>query len=269
MFYGLGLGLRVIVCVKHAVNVAELRVDAETGKVEVAAAPKKMSDIDKNAVEEAVRIKEKTKCEVIAVSLGGEDAKLTLREALAMGADSAYLISDESLKDLDTLTHSYVLAKAIEKIGNYDLILCGEASIDGFTGLMGPRIAEWLGLPHIAYVKKLEVSENEIIAERDLEDCVEVVKAKVPALITVTRGINEPRIPSIMGIMAASKKPLTIWKLEDLELKADDVASISAVSVLEVKAPKIVRKGIIIEGETPEEIAEKLVEALIKEGIIS
>lgn len=261
--------VRVIVCVKQAVDVSKVKVDAITRRLIVADAPRKISDFDKNALEEAVRIKEKLGGEVLAVTVGPEGARILLREALAMGADKAYLISDPAFEGSDTLATSYILAEAIRKIGQFDLIICGEASIDSFSAQIGPRLAEALGIPLITYVKRLNVEGDAVIAERSLEDCFETVRAKIPALITVTKEINEPRIPSFTAIMKASKKEIVTWKATDLGVSAEKVGEAgSAVRVLEVLAPKVERKRIVVKGETVTEIAEKLAKTLIQEGVV-
>jgi electron transfer flavoprotein beta subunit len=261
--------VRILVCVKQAVDVSQLKVDEATRKLITVDAPKKISDFDKNALEEAIRIKEKHGGEVFTVTVGPEDAKTTLREALAMGADKAYLISDEIFENSDTLATSYILAEAVKKIGDFDLILCGEASIDSFSAQVGPRLAERLGVPLITYARKLDLEGDVVTAERGLEDCSETLKAKLPALVTVTREINEPRIPSLMAIMKASKKEIVMWKAADLNIPAEKVGETgSAVQVLDVLAPKMERKRTVIKGETAMEIAEKLAKALIQEGVI-
>lgn len=259
----------IIVCMKQVVDVTQIRVDAATRRLITADAPRKISDFDKNALEEAVRVKERIGGEVIALTVSAEDAKTSLREALAMGADRAYLVLDPSLEDSDTLATSYVLAEAVRKIGGFDLILCGEATIDSYSAQVGPRLAERLGVPAITYARKLSVEGGAVVAERSLEDRVEVARAKMPALVTVVRGINEPRIPSLMAIMKASKKQLVVWSVEDLGLSKEKVgAAGSAIQVLDVSAPRVERKRIKVEGESPREIAEKLVKALIHEGVV-
>jgi len=261
--------VRILVCVKQALDVSQLKVDEATRKLITVDAPKKISDFDKNALEEAIRIKEKHGGEVYTVTVGPEDAKTTLREALAMGADKAYLISDEIFENSDTLATSYILAEAIKNIGDFDLILCGEASIDSFSAQVGPRLAERLGVPLITYARKLNLEGEAVTAERGLEDRSETVKAKLPALVTVTSEINEPRIPSLMAIMRASKKEIVVWKAADLNIPAEKVGEVgSAVQVLDVLAPKMERKKIVIKGETAMETAEKLAKALIQEGVI-
>jgi len=261
--------VRILVCVKQAIDVSQLKVDSATRRLITVDAPKKISDFDKNALEEAIRIREKLGGEVFTVTVGPEDAKTTLREALAMGADKAYLISDPTFENSDTLATSYVLAEAVKKIGPFDLILCGEASIDSFSAQVGPRLAERLRVPLITYVRKLSVEGDAVTAERGLEDCSQTMKAKTPALITVTKEINEPRIPSLMAIMKASKKEIVIWAAADLSIASEKVGEAgSAVQVLTVLAPKMERKKIVIKGETAMETAEKLAKALIQEGVV-
>jgi len=261
--------VRVIVCVKQAIDVSQVRVDTATRRLITLDAPRKISDFDKNALEEAIRLREKLGGEVLTLTVGPEEAKTTLREALAMGADKAYILSDPVFENSDTLATSYVLAEAVKKIGQFDLILCGEASIDSFSAQVGPRLAERLNIPQVTYVRKLSLEGDVLTAERSLEDAVETVKAKTPLLVTVTREINEPRIPSLMSIMKASKKEVVLWNAADLNLVKEKVGEAgSAIKVLDVLAPKVERKKIVIKGENAAEIAEKLAKALVQEGVV-
>lgn len=262
--------VRILVCVKQAIDVSQLKVDSATRHLIIVDAPKKISDFDKNALEEAMRIKEKLGGEVLTVTVGPEDAKTTLREALAMGAEKAYLISDPIFENSDTLATSYILAEATKKIGPFDIILCGEASIDSFSAQIGPRLAERLGIPLITYARKLSLEGDTVTAERGLEGCSETLKAKMPVLITVTKEINEPRTPSFMAIMNAFKKEIVMWKAADLNIPSEKVGEAgSAVQVLDVLAPKVERKKVVIKGENAAEIAEKLAKTLIQEGIVT
>jgi electron transfer flavoprotein beta subunit len=258
---------RIIVCLKQAVDVSQLKIDPATRQLITASAPKKISDFDKNALEEAVKLKEKLgDAEIVTVTVTAEDAKTVLREALAMGADKAYVVLDGGVKDVDTAGTAVVLAEAIKKVGEYDLILCGESSLDSFSGLVGSRLTELLGLPMISSVRKLSVEGDAVVAERSLEDAVETVRAKLPAVVSVTREINVPRIPSLMMIMKASKKEIVTWSLADLNVAGERLAP--KIELLEVLAPKTERKKIRIAGESPQEIAEKLAEALVQEGVV-
>ena len=258
---------RIIVCLKQAIDVSQLKVDPATRQPMTASAPRKMSDFDKNALEEATKIKEKLgDIEIFTVTVGSEDAKAVLREALAMGADKAFFVNDPDFKDIDTSGTAYILAEATKKIGECSLILCGETSLDSFSGLVGSRLAELLNLPQMTSVRKITVDDATITVERTLEDAIEIVKAKMPALVSVTREINQPRIPSLMMIMKASKKEIVTWTASDLKLDRDKIAS--KIEVVEVLAPKTERKKIKITGENAQEIADKLAKALVQEGVI-
>jgi electron transfer flavoprotein beta subunit len=252
---------------KQAVDVTQLKVDPATRQLITASAPRKMSDFDKNALEEAVRLKEKNAgVEVVTVTVASEEAKTVLREALAMGADKAYVVFEPSLQDVDTLGTAHILAETIKKIGEYDLVLCGESSLDSFSGLVGSRVGELLSLPQVTSVRKLSVEGDAVVGERTLEESVETVKAKLPVLVTVTREINQPRIPSLMMIMKASKREIVTWTLADLAVDKAKLAS--KIEVVEVLAPETERKRIRITGENAAEIADKLAKALIQEGVV-
>lgn len=258
---------RIIVCLKQAVDVSQLKVDPATRQLITAGAPRKISDFDKNALEEAIKIKERLGgIEIFTLTVSTEEAKAVLREALAMGADKAYLVNDPAIQGVDTSGTAYILAQAVKKIGEFDLILCGETSLDSFSGLVGSRLSELLHLPQITSARKLSVESEAVIAERALEDASETEKTKMPALVAVTREINQPRIPSLMMIMKASKKEIVNWTLADLDVQKEKITP--KIEVIEALAPKMERKKIIIKGETVQEIAEKLARALIQEGIV-
>ena len=257
---------RILVCLIQAVDVSQLKVDPATRRLVTAGAPKKISDFDKNALEEAIRLKEKFGGEVFTLTVSAEDAKPVLREALAIGADKAYLVNDPSVEGTDTMGTAYILAEMIKKIADFDLILCGESSLDSFSGLVGSRLSEMLNLPQITSVRKVAVEGDTVVAERSLEDASETVKAKMPALISVTREINQPRIPSLMMIMKASKKEIVSWTLKDLNVPTERIAA--KTEVIEALAPKMERKRIKITGESVQEIADKLAKALIQEGVV-
>jgi len=258
---------RIIICLKQAVDVSQLKVDAVSRKLITVSAPKKISDFDKNALEEAVRIREKLGgIEVVTVTMSSEDPKTVLREALAMGADKAYVVNDPGVQEFDTSGTACVLAEAAKRIGEFDLILCGETSLDSFSGLVGSRVAEMLELPQITSARRIWVEGDVVSAERALEDASESVKAKMPALVTVTREINQPRIPSLMMIMKASKKEIVTWTLADLKIPKEKLSP--KIEVIESLAPKMERKKVKIKGETVQQIAENLAKALIQEGVV-
>src|SRR4030067_210144 len=151
---------RIIVCMKQAVDVSQLKVDPASRQLVTAGALRKMSDFEKNALEEAVRIKGKLGGEIVTLTVSSEDAKAVLREGLAMGADKAYWLNDPVLQGIDTWGTACVLAEMIKKVGEFDLVLCGDSSLDSFSGLVGPRLAEMLSLPQISSVGKASVENR-------------------------------------------------------------------------------------------------------------
>ncbi|MCE4614326.1 MAG: electron transfer flavoprotein subunit beta/FixA family protein [Desulfurococcales archaeon] len=262
----------IVVLLKPALNPGMIKADVQ-GTLLVDSIPLKLSDIDRNAVQVASDIKSTIGADKIigiAVLTWGpvakrmKDAESSLREALAMGVDEAHILADDKLIPGDPTTTATTLKALLDKLGiNPKLILAGEATVDGFTGQVPGRLAALLGLPYISFAKKIEISGDKITAERDLEDFMEKVEANLPAVVSVTREINTPRLPTLIQIRRAFKKPLTKYTLGDLGL---DISSIS--SILEARVLAVQRKQTIIEGDNPEEIADKLLEALVNEGAI-
>ncbi len=256
--------MKIAVCIKQAIDVAQLRIDTATKKPLVTTAPRKMSDIDRNAVEEAIRIKEKHGGTVTAITIGPEKAREVLREALAMGVDEVYLISDEKLKDMDTGMTAKILSAALKKFGPFDIVLCGEVTIDTYSGQVGPKIAEYLEIPCITHVRSVKIENEYLIAERDLEDKYEVVKAKMPVLITVTKEINVPRLPPLMAILRASRKPINVLDTAKLEIEVEE----PKIKVVDVQALEMKRKMHIIKDKPVSEAVQELIKLLMKEGVL-
>lgn len=253
--------MKIAVCVKHAVDETELKIDS-SGKPLLAGAAGKMSPFDKNAVEEGLRIKAAHPGEVVVFMVGGPEAKKTLKEALAMGADRGVLVAADT-GVIDTFRTAEMLAAAIKKSGPYDVVLTSEGSSDTYSGQVPPALSEFLGIPHAGYARKMEVKEGSAVVERSLEDSVEEVEVPVPFSASVVSEINEPRYPTLIQIMQASKKPVE-------ELKGEELApagQYKQVAVVSTSAQPSTRKHVIIEG-SPDEAAAKLVEALTKEGVI-
>lgn len=219
----------IIVCIKQIYDLAQIKVDSASRRPATEGVAKKLSDFDKNALEEAIRIREKHGGKVLAIVRGTKDAA---KEVLAMGTDEAVIYEIES----DSLGTATFLAGVIQNM-KYDLILCGEASIDEYSFQIGPRLAQALGIPVLTYARKIELKEDGIVAERDLENGYELAEAKLPALVTVTKDINEPRIPTLVQILGASKKKIT----ETGHAKPE-----SGVETLSIQAVEMKRKGIIL-----------------------
>ncbi|MBN2334580.1 electron transfer flavoprotein subunit beta/FixA family protein [Candidatus Bathyarchaeota archaeon] len=260
--------MKQIVLLKDIPDLTEIKLDPETRAPKVEGVKRRISEVDKRALEAAIRLKAAAGGEVAVLSLGDDKTKTALLEALAMGADSAYIVNEPELKGVDTNATSKVLEAAVRHIGEYDLILTGEMTLDSLSSQIGPRLAELLDLPQVTYVKELEAADGTVKAVRDLEDMDEVVVVNLPAVVSVVREVNEPRIPNLMNIMKAKKKPQTVWTAGDIGLDVEAVKAVSYVKIISVTAPKVERKQIKIEAETVEEAAAKLAEAIMKEGVL-
>lgn len=250
--------MKIIVCAKQVVDVSEMKIDPKTKKPILAGLEKKVNDIDKNAVEEAIKIKEKHGGSITVITVGESDAKERLKELLAMGADEAILIPADG--DYSVVTE--LLAAAIRKIGEYDIILCGEASTDMFSGQVGPRLAGLLSVSQITYAHTLTVEKDKVIGERNLGEKSVTMEASMPVVITVTKEINEPRLPSLMQILGAANKPIHEWSVESLGVSPESI-----VETIDLQGVSMERKNIVFEDASDENI-EKLVESLMKEGVV-
>jgi electron transfer flavoprotein beta subunit len=259
---------RIAVLVKDIPDLNEVKIDAATRRPQVEAAKRRLNDLDKRALEAAIRIKEAGGAEVVTVSMGNDRTRTCILEALAMGADAAYLILDPTLKGLDANATSRVLAAALTKAGAFDVVITGELALDGMGSQVGPRVAELLGIPQVTYAKELKLEEGKFRATRDLEDVDEVVEIDPPFLVTVVREINEPRIPSLMNIMKAKRKPLIEWNAKALGVKVEDLKAQSRVEVADVQAPEVKRKHIVIKAENVEDAVSKLISALTGDGVL-
>jgi electron transfer flavoprotein beta subunit len=259
---------RIIVLLKDIVDLNEIKIDSSTREPKTEGVKRRISDLDKRALEAAIRLRESGVGEVLTLSMGSSKTRTAMLEALAIGADAAYIVNDEGLEGVDTTSTSIVLKSAIEKIGEYDLIVAGEMSLDSLSSQVGPRLAKLLDLPQVTYVKGMELGDGVLKAERDLEDVDEVVEVVLPAVVSVVREINEPRIPSLMNIMKAKRKPVEEWDTKDLGLSVGEVRSETSVEVLKVEAPEVSRKRVVIQADTVEEVAVKLVEAIMAEGVL-
>jgi electron transfer flavoprotein alpha/beta subunit len=263
--------LNIIVCMKQVIDLEQIRIKPDTRQPVVEGLPVLFGDFEKCALEEAVRIKEKHGGKVTAVAAGSPKLKDTIKEALAIGADEAVILTDPVFQDSDAMGSARLLAKAIEKIGEYDLILLGAGSADNYSGEVPPRLAELLGLPQVASVREIEVSVDSsqtpavrgVRVVRDLEDALEVVEVDLPAVISVTSELNIPRLPPLSAILKAGRKPLHTWGPDDIGVTADEVGAAAAVvEVLSNLAPVQDRKGILLEDEA------ELVKALQQEGVL-
>ena len=255
--------VEIIVCAKQVVDVSEIKINQETKEVMLKGTPLVISDIDKNALEEAIKIKEKLGGKITVLTVSDSNETKNIRALLAMGADEANLIKTK--KELDYFLLSKILTKGIEKIGNYDIIICGEASIDSFSGQIGPRVAEILGIPQITYSKKVTGESDKITAERDVDEKIVTVESPYPVLLTVTKEINEPRLPNLMQILAASNKPLNELSLEDIGAREIETTE-PKIKTVSLEGISMSRKNIIYE-ENLELCCSEVVDEVLKTGI--
>jgi electron transfer flavoprotein beta subunit len=257
----------VIVCMKQIPDLQQIRIKER--KPILDNVPLVWGDLDKNAMEEASKIKEAVEdVKVTVVALGSDKLQQGILEPLAMGADEAVLLTDPAFAGSDSMGTAKVLAKAIEKTGSYDLIILGEGSTDNYSGVVASALAELLNLPEITYVRELEIEDGKVKAVRNMEESFEVMQADLPALVTVAQEINEPRLPKFMAIRKAGAKPRHEWGPDDLGLAADEVGQNAlSVETLSNLAPEQDRKNIILKGDLAERI-DALVDALTKEGVL-
>lgn len=255
--------MKIIVCIKQVPDATEVRIDPETNTLIREGVASMINPFDMYAIEEAVRLKEKFGGQAIVITMGPPQATDALREALSLGIDSAIHLSDRAFAGSDTWATSLILAKAIEKIGDYDLVICGKQASDGDTAQVGPGVAAHLDMPQATYVRRidslhLDADPKVIIVERLLEEGYELLEVNLPALITVVKEINEPRLPSLRGKMNARKAEILTWSNKDLELDEDKVGlSGSPTQVVKIFTPSAKEGGKILDGE-PQEIAEEL-----------
>lgn len=255
---------KIIVLVKDILDFEEIKTWSSNISENYKGKKTKINDLDKNALQAALDITDEHDMEVVTLSVGDAQTKTALLEVLAMGADGAYLVNDASMRGADQYIISTVLQAAIEKIGEYDLIICGELALDTMASQMAPRLAVLLDIPLIPYVKELKFVDNEIEALKEYEDFDVRVSSPKPSIVSVIREVNEPSIPSLMKIMRAKRKPLTEWSLQDLNI--GEVKNM--VDIIELETPTVERKRVTIEGETEEEIVDKLIQYLKNEGVV-
>ena len=254
--------MNIVVCIKQTFDTEAKIVLDGNGKIDPNGVNLIINPYDEFAIEEGIRIKEKLGGEVTVVTMGGSRAQEAIRTALAMGADKGVLVSDPALEGLDEWGYAEVLAKAVAKIP-YDIILIGRIAIDDGASQLGVRMSEALNLPSVSSVLKLDIAGTQITANREIDGGNEIIEVALPAVVTVQKGINEPRYPSVAGIMKAKKKPLQTLALGDLGLAAGDLAP--KMTVGKYTLPIARQAGKKIPGE-PAEAAKELARLLHEEA---
>jgi len=245
--------MNIFVLMKRTFDTEEKIVIAN-GKVSEDGAEFIINPYDEYAIEEAIQVRDKHGGEITVVTVGNEEAEKELRTALAMGCDKAVLINiEDDVEDSDQYTTAKTLAEYL-KDKNPDLILAGNVAIDGGSGQVGPRVAELLGIPYVTTITKLEVEGNKVTVVRDVEGDEEVIETSLPLLVTAQQGLNEPRYPSLPGIMKAKKKPLDELEIDDLDLEAEDVQA--KTRTVEIFLPPKKGAGKILQGDLQDQVKE-------------
>lgn len=265
--------MNIIVFIKQVPETTEVRINPETNTLIREGVQSIINPFDMYAIEEAVRLKEKFGAKTLVITMGPPQAEGALREAISMGIDEGVLICDRAYAGSDTWATSYTLAAAVKKLNEisnfkYDLIICGKQASDGDTGQVGPGIAVHLDIPQVTYVKKIEeIRDNVTRVERMMEEGFEIIEVPLPCLFSVVKEINEPRIPSLRGMMKAKSAKINVWSQKELNLDGKFIGLCgSPTQVVKIFTPPHREGGQMITGEA-EEVAEKLVQ-LLKSQIV-
>lgn len=256
--------MNIIVCVKQVPGTNEVKINKETNTIIREGAKSIINPFDEYAIEEALKIKDVHRGKVTVISMGIPAVAELIKETISLGVDDTVLLSDRAFAGADTLATSYVLSMGIKKLGEYDLIVCGKQATDGDTAQVGPSLAEKLNIPHTTYVNKIEeIKKGYIRCQRMTEEGYEIIEMPLPALITVVKGINEPRLPSIKGKIRAKKAEVKVWNAADIDadIKLCGLSG-SPTQVVKTFVPVHEVESEIIRGE-PSEQAKKLADKLL------
>ncbi len=256
--------MRIVVCIKQVPDSAEVRINPETNTLIRDGVPTIINPYDVHALEAGLQIKEKTGGKVTVLTMGPPQAETALREALAMGADEAVLLTDRAFAGSDTWATAYTLSKAIELIGA-DVILCGKQAIDGDTAQVGPEMAEFMDIPHISYIRKIvDITPDRMVVQRLMDDGFDQIESTLPVLLTVVKELNVPRMPSLKGKMAAKKAEIRKMSAADIKAAEGDLGlKGSPTQVKNIFAPEVKKDRKMLEG-TAEEKIDMLVKELVE-----
>lgn len=257
--------MNIIVCIKQVPSTSEVNIDEKTGSLIRSGIDAKMNPYDLFAIETALQIKQSREAKIIALTMGPPQAEEIIREAFMMGADEGYVLSDRRLAGADVLATAYALSQCVLKIGLPDLIICGKQTTDGDTAQVGPEIAEFLDIPHITNVLRIEdLNEQTMTVSADLPGTVEIAAVSLPALISVEKDIYQPRLPSYRLKRSTSQKKVVFYRLDDLPDSDERHYGLagSPTRVVRVFPPEKDQANEFWEG-SPDELAKKLAQSLI------
>lgn len=253
--------MKIVVGIKQVPETDSVKIDPKTNNLERSGIQGIINPFDKNAIEAALQLRDQTGGEVVLLSMGPESYTTSLRDGMAMGADSAVLVSSRAFGGADTLATGYTLAKAIQKIGAVDLVLFGRQSVDADTGQVGPIVAEFLNFPQVTFAETLNLeSSNTIIAKRQLDSAVQDIKLTLPAVVTVRKELNTPRYETPVQIKESFERKITTWSEKDLNLDQSMIGQAgSPTEVTKVYAPtKEVKKTTVLPEDPTQAVSELL-----------
>jgi electron transfer flavoprotein beta subunit len=261
--------VNIVVCIKQVPGTTQVKINPETGTLIRDGVEAVVNPFDEYAIEEAIRIKERVGGVVKIISMGPPQADIALRTAVSMGADEAYLISDRAFAGSDTWATSYTIAKSIQSLGKVDLVICGKQAIDGDTAQVGPGVAEMMGIPFVAWVRKVEeITATSIKIERMMEEGYEIVEMPLPGLITVTKEINTPRVASLKGKMKAKSLKISVLNPQIIGAEPEKIGMKgSPTQVLRSFVPERKTGGAKMSG-TVEELVAKLTSTIMDLGVV-
>jgi electron transfer flavoprotein beta subunit len=260
--------MNIVVCLKQVPGTTEVKIDPQTNTLIRQGIENIINPFDTYALEEGVRLKEKHGGKVTVITMGPPQADAALREAVSLGADEVVLLSDRAFAGADTWATAFTLSRAITKINDYDLIICGRQTIDGDTGQVGPELAEMLDIPFIAYVSNIEETKGKYLrVRRMVEEGHEVIETTLPAVITVAKEINVPRLSSLRGIMKSKSAKIEIWGVNELAVDPSMVGLAgSSTQVIKIFFPQRIHQAELLTGNLEQQV-ETLVDRLKKAGL--
>lgn len=262
--------MKIVACIKYSLAVSELKVDPVTKELRMAGVPQRVGAIDKNVLEAAAVLKEATGATVHGLTLAPASAREGFREALAIGLDDLTIIDSSNWPAEGPAVTAAILAAAIQKLGDVDLVICGETSDDGMSYQVPPRLAERLHMPLIGFARNLRLAANTVSADRDLDTGMQRVEAPLPLVVTVTQETNTPRRPTLMDAMKAKKKTVTIWQpAADLGLDPAALQAHGGVTRLAQEGIVVKRKELRLQGSDMQALANRLLDALVAEQVVA
>jgi electron transfer flavoprotein beta subunit len=261
--------MKIVVCLKQVPGTTEVKINPQTNTLIRQGIKNVINPFDAYALEEGVRLREKMGGQVIALSMGPPQAAEMLKEAISQGADEAVLLSDGAFAGADTWATAFTLAAAIKKMGGVDLVICGRQSTDGDTAQVGPELAQMLNLPFLAYAAQIQaIEQGKMRLKRMIDEGYELIETPLPAVLTVTKEINQPRLPSLRGLAKARSAKIPVWTAADIGLDPSQVGLAgSFTQVVKIFSPQRQKKGEMLAGDIPQQV-ENLLARLKDSGLL-